>query len=74
MKKSDQFIRKEDILDVQHWQSIDYRQRITAKNWKILLLNDDDKVIFRGQVTQLIGKLLGYGVVEVSKKASHEKV
>jgi len=61
-------MRKEDILDEQHWVYPDYRQRITAKKWKALLLNDDDRIIFHGRVTNLIGNSLGYGVVEVSKE------
>ena len=58
----------EDILDEQHWVHEDYKQRITDKSWRELLLNDDDKVIFHGRVTQLNAKKLGYGVVEVSKE------
>lgn len=61
-------MKKEDILDEQHWKFADYRQRITSKQWKVLLLNDDDKIIFQGLITQLVGKSLGSGVVEVSKK------
>ena len=63
-------MKKEDILDERHWKFADYRQRITSKQWKALLLNYDDNVIFRGCVTQLIGKSLGSGVVEISKKLS----
>lgn len=60
-------MRKEDILDEQHWRFKDYRQRIPVKHWKELLLNDDDKIIFQGVVTQLKAKNLGAGVVEVAK-------
>lgn len=60
-------MRKEDILDEQHWKIKDYRQRMPNKFWKILLLNDDDKVIFQGRVTKLKAKSLGCGVVEVVK-------
>ena len=59
---------KEDILDEQHWRFENYRQRMLSENWKALLLNDDDKVIFHGRVTQLVSKSLGNGVVEVSKE------
>ena len=61
-------MQKEDILDKQHWVYPDYRQRITTKEWKALLLNDDDRIIFHGRVTKLISINLGYGVIEVSKK------
>jgi len=63
-------MKKEDILDEQHWKFADYRQRIILKQWQSLLLNDDDKVIFQGRVTQLMGKSLGSGIVEVSKQLS----
>jgi len=59
---------KEDTLDEQHWIFEDYKQRITTKQWKKLLLNDDDSVIFNSRVTPLIGKSLGSGVVEVRKE------
>lgn len=61
------FKPKEDILDPQHWIYKDYRQRIESKDWKALLMNDDDRIIFKGTVRKLIGKNLGYGVVEVYK-------
>jgi hypothetical protein len=59
---------KEQILDAQHWGFSDYKQRITSKDWKALLLNNDDKIIFRGRYTQLKVKKLGSGVVEISKQ------
>jgi len=59
---------KEEILDNLHWRRSDYKQRITAKHWRELLLNNDDHLIYNGHVTKLIGKNLGFGVVEVSKE------
>jgi len=61
-------MNKEDILDEGHWLFKDYKQRILDKLWRELLLNNDDSIIFRGRVTQLIAKRLGYGVVEVTKE------
>ena len=58
---------EKEILDEQHWVMPDYRQRMMASDWKQLLLNNDDKVIFRGLITKLKAKNLGYGVVEVYK-------
>lgn len=63
---------KEQILAKQHWQLEDYRQRITTKDWRSLLLNDDDKIIFEGQIRKLTAKSLGSGVVEVSKAAKEK--
>ena len=58
---------KLNILHENHWVSEDFKQRITAKDWKLLLLNNDDKITFEGLVRRLKAKRLGYGVVEVSK-------
>lgn len=55
------------ILDEQHWKFPDYKQRIKSKDWRELLLNDGDNIIFQGKLVNLIVKNLGYGVVEVSK-------
>ena len=60
--------RKEDILDKQHWAFPNYKQRLKAKDWKELLLNDDDRIIFQGRMTPLVAKNLGCGVYEVSKQ------
>ena len=59
---------KEKLLDGQHWSFENYKQRIKSGEWKQLLLNDDDKLIFQGRVRQLGAKKLGYGVVEIFKK------
>jgi len=59
---------KEKILDLQHWTSANYTQRITTKEFKLMLLNDDDQVIFKGRVTKLIGKRIFPGVIEISKE------
>lgn len=58
---------KSDILHENHWITEGFTQRMTAKSWKLLLLNNDDNLIFEGRVRQLKAKRLGYGVVEVSK-------
>jgi predicted SprT family Zn-dependent metalloprotease len=49
---------KMQILDEQHWRFRDYKQRITHKDWKQLLLNDDDNVIFEGRVIDKMNELL----------------
>ena len=58
---------KEEILDDQHWRFKDYTQRITYKQWKTLLLNDDDNIIFEGRVMKLKVKNVGFGMVEITK-------
>lgn len=60
--------RKEDILDRQHWKFANYKQRMRGKDWRQILLNDDDKIIFEGRMVPLVAKDLGCGVYEVSKR------
>ena len=58
---------KLEILDKQHWQYEDYRQRIVTKDWRDILLNFDDHVIFKGRVRKLLSENKGAGVIEVWK-------
>jgi len=64
---------EKDIRDSQHWTFEDYKQRMTTKEWKQLLLHHEDTVIYNGLIRQLQAKKLGYGVVEVSKIPEKEK-
>ena len=65
MKTEDRF---KDKLNDNHWRMLDYRERITTKQWRNILLNCDDILIFKGHLYRLGGKNLGAGVVEVYKK------
>ena len=56
-----------------HWQIEDFRQRMTNKEWKQILLNHEDKIIVRGRLRQLVAKNLGAGVVEIYKKPLKEE-
>ena len=56
------------IKDEGHWLYEDYSQRITTKDWKKLLLNKEDNVIFHGRLRQLKAKNLGAGVLEIYKE------
>jgi hypothetical protein len=58
---------KEKMLTEGHWKSEAYVQRMTTRCWKLILLNNDDQITFEGRVRRLIGKNIGFGVVEVSK-------
>ena len=62
----------DDPRDEQHWKFPDYKQRMTQKEWKKLLIRGDDSIIFQGRVTPLKAKNLGCGVYEVSKGARDE--
>ena len=50
-----------------HWESEDFKQRMTRKEWQKLLLDGDDTIIFHGTVRHLTAKHIGAGVYEVSK-------
>ena len=60
-------------LDEQHWTFDNYKQRMTSKEWRFILLNSDDHIIYKGRLLPLISKKLGYGIVEVSKKFPAEE-
>lgn len=50
-----------------HYRADVYSERFTTAQWKQILLDHRDRIIYKGCVCQLIAKKLGYGVVEVSK-------
>lgn len=60
-------VADEDILNKGHWTVPDYKQRMTTKEWKQILLSEQDKIIYNGRVVQLYAYNLGHGVVEVYK-------
>jgi len=55
-------------LSENHWTLEIFRERITLKNWRKVLLNKDDQIFVAGRSRQLVAKRLGAGIVEVSKK------
>ena len=58
----------ESGLSINHWNVAGYRQRMTTKQWKKILLNKDDELLFAdGEAYSLKAKRLGYGIVEVYK-------
>ena len=60
----------DQILSDNHWRIPDFRQRITTKQWKQLLLDENDRIIFKGHIRPLKAKSLGAGVVEITKDFS----
>ncbi len=56
------------MLDERLWLDDNYRQRTTTKVWKEILLDERDKIIYRGKMRQLKADNLGYGVVEIYKE------
>ena len=57
----------EMLKDNAHWTSETYTQRITTKEWRQILLDHEDSVVFEGRVRKLKAKPLGAGVVEIYK-------
>jgi hypothetical protein len=49
-----------------------YTQRMTTQNWKQVLLNDRDRVIYAGIIRQLRAVPLGYGVVLIKMEEIKE--
>lgn len=56
------------ILSNNHWVLEHYEQRMTTREWKEVLLNHSDTIIFCGHIRQLKAKSLGCGIVSVSKE------
>lgn len=57
-----------NILSPNHWVLESFVQRMTTAQWRQVLLNGDDYMIFRGHLRYLKAKPLGAGVVEVTKE------
>jgi len=56
-------------LDIRHWQIEGFKQRMTTKEWRKVLLDGDDKIICKGRLRQLaVSNLGGFGAVEISKE------
>ena len=60
------------MRDDRHWQDENFKQRITTKEWKQMLLVQDDTLIFHGRFRKLKAKKLGYGIVEIYKEPLHD--
>lgn len=55
-------------LSDNHWSQENYRQRMTIKEWRDILLAGRDAIIIRGHVRRLKADHVGAGVVEIYKK------
>ena len=61
-----------EIREGGHWVHPEFKQRITKQQWKQLLLDEKDTIVFRGRVVKLKAKNLGCGVLEISKDLGKE--
>ena len=57
----------EVLLNQGHIDQEDFVERMTAKQWRQVLLAGRDTLIVKGKVRRLKAKNLGCGVVEVTK-------
>jgi hypothetical protein len=60
------------MISDNHWRIEGYSERITAKQWRKMLLDGSDEIICHGSLRKLVAKKLGYGVIEISKKPLKE--
>lgn len=58
---------KDSILNHYHWTQKDYVQRMSAAEWRWILLNNCDSIIYNGRTVRLKAGNLGLGVYEVYK-------
>lgn len=54
-------------LDQKHWDNENHHQRVTIKEWREMLLAEEDNMICKGTLRQLKGKIIFPGVVEIYK-------
>lgn len=54
-------------LSSNHWVLESYSERMTVAQWRAILLDERDRIIFNGHMRRLVAKRLGAGVVEISK-------
>ena len=57
----------ENELSKNHWATEDFCQRKTVAEWRKILLEERDTITWRGHVRKLVGRNIGFGVVEVTK-------
>lgn len=53
------------ILNINHWKIKCFKQRITAKELKRLLLDKEDKVMINGRILNFKKRNLGAGIYEI---------
>lgn len=61
-------------LNSNHWTMLLYRQRMTIKEWRNVLLAEEDIIVFNGTPCKLKAKNIGAGIVEVYKVFEKENI
>jgi hypothetical protein len=54
-------------IDNGHWKNEYHAQRVTLREWREILLNHEDQIIYKGRLRVLKAKHLGAGVYELTK-------
>jgi len=57
-----------ETRNINHWVFEGFKQRMTTKEWKAILLEEEDIIFVHGRMRHLKAKSLGSGVVEVYKQ------
>lgn len=60
----------EVIISPGHYQKPMFKERMTTKQWRAIVLAERDYTIFAGTMTPLVAKKIVCGIVEVSKDLS----
>jgi len=55
------------MINENHYLMQNFRERMPSKQWRQMLLNREDRIIYRGRIVPLKAKKFGYGVVEIFK-------
>ncbi|MEK6832698.1 MAG: hypothetical protein AABY32_01510 [Nanoarchaeota archaeon] len=64
MNKTDNALH---LANTGHYTMEMFWERMTTKEWKLILLDGNDKICCHGVPRQLVAKKLGCGIVEVRK-------
>jgi len=59
-------------LSENHWTIEAFKQRMTVKSWRQILLDGGDLIFVAGRSRHLVAKRMGFGIVEISKAPLRE--
>jgi len=61
-----------EVRSLNHWAIETFTQRITSKQWKAILLEEQDVIIVMGRLRHLKARNLGSGIVEIYKEKENK--
>jgi len=62
-----------EIRDTGHWTLPYWKQRMSSKEWRKILLEGKDRIIYMGRSINLMGKHVGMGIYEIRKDPKQMK-